>query len=148
MQSAISVERALPHNFTTSVTFSHSRTLHVLRARAINAPVPGTGVRPLASVKQLLRIRFLWPLRSESVHRYPEQSFESPGEFQHHYVFSRTNSDSDGSGTFAANPYDFKPGIWPRFQRRAPPIRFDWQLPRALGRQLESFLYRELGTAF
>src|SRR5262249_16916889 len=42
MQSAISVEHALPHNFSTSVTFSHTRTLHVLRARAINAPLPGT----------------------------------------------------------------------------------------------------------
>src|SRR5205807_231328 len=50
MQSAISVERALPHNFTTSVTYSHARTLHLLRARAINAPLPGTGVRPLASI--------------------------------------------------------------------------------------------------
>src|SRR5437660_7864072 len=54
MQAAISVERALPHNFTTSITYSHARTLHLLRARAINAPLPGTfdptkpasGVRP------------------------------------------------------------------------------------------------------
>src|SRR5207253_10758723 len=55
MQTAISFEHALPHNFTTSVTFSHARTLHLLRARAINAPLPGTfnplvpgsGTRPL-----------------------------------------------------------------------------------------------------
>jgi hypothetical protein len=58
MQSAISVERSLPHNFTTSITFSHARSLHLLRARATNAPLPGTfvpalpgsGVRPQGSV--------------------------------------------------------------------------------------------------
>src|SRR5439155_5298067 len=57
MQAAISVERALPHNFTTSITYSHARTLHLLRARAINAPLPGTfnplapgsGTRPLGT---------------------------------------------------------------------------------------------------
>jgi hypothetical protein len=42
IQSIVSVERALPRNFRTSVTFSHTRTLHMLRARAINAPLPGT----------------------------------------------------------------------------------------------------------
>jgi len=57
MQSALSIERALPHNFTMSVTYSHSRTVHLLRIRAINAPLPGTfvpalpnsGVRPLGT---------------------------------------------------------------------------------------------------
>ncbi len=33
--------------------------------------------------QQLLRIRFLWPLQSESVHRDAEQPSESPGHFQH-----------------------------------------------------------------
>src|SRR5256714_3006840 len=55
MQSAISIEHALPHNLRSSVTFSHTRTLHMLRARALNAPLPGTfipnipgsGTRPL-----------------------------------------------------------------------------------------------------
>ena len=42
MQSAISIEHSLPHNLRSSVTFSHTRTLHMLRARAINTPLPGT----------------------------------------------------------------------------------------------------------
>src|SRR5262245_58859054 len=42
IQSIVSLEHALPHNFRSSVTFSHTRTLHMLRARAINAPLPGT----------------------------------------------------------------------------------------------------------
>ena len=115
MQSAISVERALPHNFTTSVTFSHSRTLHVLRASAINAPLPGTfnpnvpnsGVYPLSSANTLFEY--------ESTGRFNQNQFivtltsrlNRRATFNINYVFSKTNSDTDGSGTFAANPYDF-----------------------------------------
>src|SRR5207249_12205260 len=55
IQGIVSIEHALPHNFRTSATFSHMRTLHVPRARALNAPLPGTfipnvpgsGTRPL-----------------------------------------------------------------------------------------------------
>ena len=115
MQSAISVERALPHNFTTSITFSHSRTLHVLRASAINAPLPGTfnpnlpnsGVHPLSSANTFFEY--------ESTGRFNQNQFivtlnsrlNRRASFNINYVFSKTNSDTDGSGTFAANPYDF-----------------------------------------
>jgi hypothetical protein len=115
MQSAISVERALPHNFTTSVTFSHSRTLHVLRAGAINAPLPGTfnpnvpnsGVHPLNSANTFFEY--------ESTGRFNQNQFivtlnsrlNRRATFNINYVFSKTYSDTDGSGTFAANPYDF-----------------------------------------
>lgn len=114
MQSAISVERSLPRNFTASVTFSHARTLHLLRARAINAPLPGTfvptlpgsGVRPLG-VNNFFEY--------ESSGRYNQnQLIVTMGSrlspkvtFSSNYTYSRTNSDSDGSGTFAANPFDF-----------------------------------------
>lgn len=115
MTSAISVERALPHNFTTSVTFSHSRTLHVLRASAINAPLPGTfnpnvpnsGVHPLPSANTFFEY--------ESTGRFNQNQFivtlnsrlNRRASFNINYVFSKTNSDTDGSGTFAGNPYDF-----------------------------------------
>jgi hypothetical protein len=46
METAFSVERQLPRNVTVSVSYIGARTLHVLRSRNINAPVPGTGVRP------------------------------------------------------------------------------------------------------
>jgi hypothetical protein len=114
MQSALSVERALPHNFTTSVTFSHARTLHLLRTRAINAPLPGTfvpaipgsGVRPLGINNYF---------EYDSTGRFDQnQLIFTMGSrlsrnvsFNANYTYSRTNSDSDGAGTFAANPFDF-----------------------------------------
>jgi hypothetical protein len=115
MQSAISIERALPHNFTTSVTFSHVRSLHLLRARAINAPLPGTfvpalpgsGVRPLGSVNNFFEY--------DSSGRFDQNQFivtlrgqlNRNVSFNANYSYGKSNSDTDGSGNFAANPYDF-----------------------------------------
>lgn len=115
MQAALSLERALPHNLTTSVTYSHSRTLHLLRAHAINAPLPGTfipgvpgsGVRPMGTGNNYFQY--------ESTGRFEQNQLivtlvgrlNRNLNFNMNYAFSKSNSDSDGSGTFAANPYDF-----------------------------------------
>ncbi len=58
IRSSLSIERQLPYNFTLAVTLSNTRTLHVLRSRNVNAPLPGTfipgfpnsGVRPNSGV--------------------------------------------------------------------------------------------------
>ncbi len=114
MQSAISFERALPRNFTTSVTFSHARTLHLLRARAINAPLPGTFVPaiPGSGVRPLGTNNFFE--YDSTGHFDQNQLIVTVGSrlsrnvtFNANYTYSRTNSDSDGAGTFAANPFDF-----------------------------------------
>jgi hypothetical protein len=114
MQSAISFERALPHNFTTSVTFSHARTLHLLRARAINAPLPGTfnpalpgsGVRPLG-VNNYFEYDSTGHFDQNQLIVTMGSRLSRNVNFNVNYTYNRTHSDSDGSGTFAANPYDF-----------------------------------------
>lgn len=45
MQTAFSIERQLPLNTTVSLTYLNARTLHLLRSRNTNAPLPGTLVR-------------------------------------------------------------------------------------------------------
>lgn len=115
MQSAISVERVLPHNFTTSVTFSHSRTLHLLRARAINAPLPGTfvagiagsGVRPLGSRNNFFEYDSTGRFDQNQLIMTASTRLNRNITLNANYTYSRTNSDSDGAGTFSANPYDF-----------------------------------------
>jgi hypothetical protein len=115
MQLAVSLERALPHNFTTSVTYSHVRTLHMLRTRAINAPLPGTfvpalpgsGVRPLGTINNYFEY--------DSSGRFSQDQFivtfggrlNREINFFANYAYNRSFSDTDGAGTFAANPYDF-----------------------------------------
>jgi hypothetical protein len=46
MQGAIGVERQLPHNTTAAVTYTYTRSTHLLQTVAINAPLPGSGLRP------------------------------------------------------------------------------------------------------
>ncbi len=115
MQSAISVERSLPHNFTTSVTFSHARTLHLLRARAINAPLPGTfvpavpgsGVRPLGTNNNYFEYDSTGHFDQNQLIITFGGRLTRNANINANYTFGKTKSDSDGSGTFAANPYDF-----------------------------------------
>ena len=114
MQAAVSVEHSLPHNLVTSVTFSHARTLHQLRAHAINAPLPGTfnpfipgsGIRPLGTNNYF---------QYESSGRFEQnQMIVTFGgrlnprlNFNMNYALGKSKSDTDGSGTFASNPFDF-----------------------------------------
>jgi hypothetical protein len=106
MQSALSIERSLPHNFTMSATYSHSRTLHLLRTRAINAPLPVSGVRPLGTINNIFEY--------ESSGRFDQNQFiitmgsrfNKNLSFNANYTFNKSNGDSDGAGTFPANSYD------------------------------------------
>lgn len=114
MQTAISLERALPHSFTTSITFSHARTLHVLRTRAINAPspgtfnplIPGSGTRPLG-VNDYFEYDSTGRFNQNQLIVTLGSRLSRSVSFNANYIFSKSNSDSDGTGTFAANPFDF-----------------------------------------
>src|SRR4029078_3681661 len=44
LQAVISVEHQLPHNMTVATSYINVRTLHLLRTRPLNAPLPGTFV--------------------------------------------------------------------------------------------------------
>ena len=113
-QAAVGVERQLPKSVMVALTYTHSRGVHNLRSRNINAPLPGTfdplvpnsGVRPD-------------PTRGNVY------SYESTGIFNQNqlianinarvgakftlfgfYMLNDAKSDTDGAGTFPANPYN------------------------------------------
>jgi hypothetical protein len=116
------VERQLPHNFTVSMGAYAIRILHVIRARDINAPIPGTisvanpgGIRPNpgGEIDQF-----------EATGRYHQEQmfvgfnsrlnpqFSVSGS----YVLSKSMNDTDGQGAsslFPANSYDTS-GEWGR----------------------------------
>jgi hypothetical protein len=148
MLSAISVERALPHNFRASVTYSHSRTLHLLRARAINAPLPGSGVRPLGSANNFFEY--------ESTGRFDQNQlivtfggpFNRNISFNTNYAFSKTRSDSEGAGTFAANPYDFSGEYGRSFNDVRHRFSLNGSFRTRWGISLNTFLILTSGTPF
>src|SRR5258705_9154173 len=111
----MSVERQLTRTLKVTASYINARTLHLLRGHAINAPLPGTfapsipgsGVRPLGNIGNVFQY--------ESTGRSTQNQFivtlshrlSRTASLNAYYVLSKTNSDTDGTGTFAANPYDF-----------------------------------------
>lgn len=113
MQSVISIERQLPHNIAVAASYINVRTLHGLRTRPINAPLPGTftgspnsGVRPLGINNNIFEY--------ESTGRFNQNQFIVNLNSRLHrnfsltayYVLGRAHSDADGPGSFPADPYD------------------------------------------
>ncbi|MBZ5723922.1 MAG: carboxypeptidase-like regulatory domain-containing protein [Acidobacteriia bacterium] len=113
LQSAVTVERQLPRNTTLAVTYTNSHALHVLRSADINAPLPGTfvpgvpnsGVFPLGrpGAADLMESSGLYNQNQliSNINARLNAGFSLFG----FYVFNRAHSNSDGLGTFPANPY-------------------------------------------
>jgi hypothetical protein len=126
LQSVISVEHQLPRSMTIAASYINVRTLHMLRTRPLNAPLPGTFIPgvPSSGIRPLDCADFIPPdINPSSTCNVFE--YESSGRFKQNqfivnfnsrfsrnasmtafYVFSKANSDTDGAGTFPANPYD------------------------------------------
>jgi hypothetical protein len=126
LQSVISVERQLPRNLTIAASYINIRTLHVLRTRPLNAPLPGSFIPgvPNSGIRPLDCADFIPPdinpsprcnvFEYESSGRYNQNQFivnfnsrlHRNASMNAYYVFSKANSDADGIGSFPANPYD------------------------------------------
>src|SRR5690349_15191438 len=126
LQSVISVERQLPHNLTLATSYINIRSLHVLRTRPLNAPLPGTFIPgvPASGIRPLDCADFIPPdinpstrcnvFEYESSGRYNQNQFivnfnsrlHRNATMNAYYVFSKANSDADGIGSLPANPYD------------------------------------------
>ncbi len=128
LQAVFSVERALPRNMTLAASYINVRTLHVLRTRPLNAPLPGTFIPgvPASGIRPLDCADFIPPeinpstrcnvFTYESSGRYKQNQFivnlntrlpRNRGNFSVSYVLMKANSDADGVGSLPANPYDF-----------------------------------------
>ncbi|HEX6284844.1 MAG TPA: TonB-dependent receptor [Pyrinomonadaceae bacterium] len=126
LQSVFSVERQLPRNMTIAASYINIRTLHVLRTRPLNAPLPGTfipgdpnsGVFPLdcadfipAEINPSTRCNIY---QYESSGRYNQNQvivnfnsrFHRNLSWNAYYVLGKANSDADGTGSLPADPYD------------------------------------------
>jgi hypothetical protein len=116
MQSVVSVEHSLPHNLVASVSYINARTEHLLRSRAINAPVPGSGVRPMNSINNIFEYESTGRFNQNQMIATLRGTIGRKGNFNAYYVFAKANSDTDGAGTFPANSYDLS-GEYGRFSR-------------------------------
>src|SRR5262249_34019264 len=112
-QSAISLERQLPRNTTIAVTFADAHGLHMLRSRDINAPLPGTydpavpgsGIYPLGPVGAVFLMESSGLYNQHqlivNVNSRANRNISLTGTYSLNHAMSNT----DGIGTFPANPY-------------------------------------------
>jgi hypothetical protein len=104
-QMGVGVERQLPKNIVLAVNYLRSQGWHALRSRDITAPAPGypgdTTAIYLYEASGLFRQNQL----VTTVNARVNPRFSLTGS----YTLNKATSDTDGAGSFPAQPYDLKP---------------------------------------
>ena len=106
IETAFSVERQLPRNVTLSVSYIGARTLHVLRSRNINAPAPGTGLRPFGNVGNIFQYESSGVFNQNQLIVNFNNRLSRAFSLFGNYVLNFAKGDTDGANTFPANQYD------------------------------------------
>lgn len=111
----VQVERQLPARFTATVGFYSVHIQHVIRARDINAPLPGTitlanpaGVRPLGNIGDVYQYESSGRFDQNQMFISVSNRFSRRFSFNASYSISKTQNDADGfgGGLFPANSWD------------------------------------------
>jgi hypothetical protein len=113
IQTAIGIDRQLPHNVMLSATYLNASGFHLLRSRNINAPLPGTfmpdslqsGVRPLGGSDNIYLIESSGRLKQQQLFVRLSSRFGRTSLFGS-YILTYAKSDTDGPFSFPANSYD------------------------------------------
>lgn len=108
LQSSISIERTLPRHTTLSISYLDTRGLHQLRSRNLNAPIPGTKVRPSGNAFNIYDYEttgiFRQHLLVTNVTLRPNPKINLTAN----YTFGKATGDTDGAGTFPADSYNLR----------------------------------------
>ncbi len=107
MQSLVSLERQLPKNTTLAVTYTNSHALHVLRSEDINAPLPGSGIYPYGTTQPIFEMTSSGLYNQNQLITNVNSKLNSQISLFMSYVLNKSMSNTDGLGTFPANPYNF-----------------------------------------
>jgi hypothetical protein len=112
IQAAIGVERQLPSRTTLSVFYIGARTLHLLRARNINAPICPLQVncnnapRPGATPQNIYQYESSGVLNQNQIIVNLRSTPTTGLTVFGNYRLGFANGDSDGAGSFPAYSYD------------------------------------------
>jgi hypothetical protein len=114
LQTALSFERQLPRNFSFSATYIGSRTLHALRARNINAPLPGTfifgvpgsGMRPQPGAGNIYQYESSGRINQNQLMLGLSSRLNNNFTIFARYTLGKADGDTDGANSFPASQYD------------------------------------------
>lgn len=113
LQSAVAVERQLTSNTTLAVTYANSHGLHLLRTEDINAPLAGTfdPATPGSGIFPYQRPSPIFLMESSGLYNQNQwianvnSNVSEKISLFGSYVYNHTMSNTDGLGTYPANPY-------------------------------------------
>lgn len=106
LQTSFGVERQLPYRTTLSVNFVNANTRSVLRSRNVNAPQPGTNVRPIPGAGNIFQYESTGRFNQRQLIVSLNNRFSRLFSISANYVLNRAKSDTDGLNSFPANQYD------------------------------------------
>ncbi|HEX2971054.1 MAG TPA: hypothetical protein VHP11_01905, partial [Tepidisphaeraceae bacterium] len=156
MQAAASIERQVSDSMTASVAYLHSRGLHQLLSRNINAPLPGTydvaepgsGIRPFGDVGNIFQYESRGIFNQDQLMTNVNLKAGSKLSLQAAYTLGYAKTDTAGPSSSPANQYD----LLADYGRAAYDIRHQFsataniQLPSSI--QLSPFVTAQSGTPF
>jgi Carboxypeptidase regulatory-like domain len=105
VQSAVTLERQVHEGTTLAVTYTNSRGAHTLRSLDINAPI--AGIYPQGNANPQFLMTSSGVYRQNQVSVNVNSKVSKRVSLTGSYTFNRARSDTDGLGTFPANPYDY-----------------------------------------
>src|SRR6185503_13073024 len=109
------MERQLPRNITMFAGFFNLRIVHVIRARDVNAPLPGSvtlltpnGIRPDPTKGEINRYEASGQFNQRQFFIGFNNRLSRMFQFSGNYSLSKTTNDTDGQGgaLFPVNSYD------------------------------------------
>jgi hypothetical protein len=109
IQGSISYERQLPKNMFASVMYNVFRGVHLLRMRNINAPIGfanGQPEFPFPGEGPILQYESTGFSRRQELRFNLRANINPRISLITSYVLGSAHSDTDGTGTMPANPYD------------------------------------------
>ena len=109
IQTNISYERQLPKNLMANVSYDFYRGIHLLRLRNINAPIGfenGQPIRPNPDEGPILQYESTGFSRRHQLRAGLQARINQRVSLFTFYTLGFARSDTDGSGTTPANPYD------------------------------------------
>ena len=113
--AGVQVERQLPHRTTLFAGFYSIHINHVIRARDINAPLPGSitalnpnGTRPLGNIGDIYQYESSGRFDQNQMFIGFNNRFNRIISFSANYSLSKSQNDTDGQGggMFPVNSYD------------------------------------------
>ncbi|MDP9050267.1 MAG: carboxypeptidase regulatory-like domain-containing protein [Acidobacteriota bacterium] len=104
IQTVLSAERQLPAHTVVAVSYTNTHGLHQLRSLALNAPLPA-GTYPLGNSNPVFAVASSARYNQNQLIANVNANVRATISLFGSYTFNRAFSNSDGAGTFAANPY-------------------------------------------